>query len=161
MLRNKPRQRTLTGVPNEAEGFTPCPETDAEWDNLAIESLFSLETMAKKCQLSTRQLRRRSMSSRRGNPSSWMSPLRMVQAAAMVLKKLRTKEIADGLGFKNSSDFCRAFKVFYKVCPKEFYRLYRVAKPAIGPKDRTCPFMEILGCCPVGIPERSRESFAP
>jgi AraC-like DNA-binding protein len=133
-------QRTLN---SQTEEFVPCPETLAEWDKLAIDRLFSVEIMAKKCHLSTRQLRRRSVASRGASPSSWMRALRMQQAAVLLLKNLRTKEIAGQLGFKNPSGFCRAFKVFYKLCPKEFYRLHRPRERGVAAQAPVWPVIEI------------------
>ena len=100
--------------------------------------------MAKKCQVTSRQLRRDSVTSRGMNPSAWMDPLRMREGVILVLKQIRTKEIADKLGYLPSG-FCHAFKAVFKCTTKEFYKRHRQANKKPDGREE-CPLKLLFHC---------------
>src|SRR5260221_9166058 len=131
-----------TSFPKEIlrkQSVMTTPQTNEDWEKLAISDRFDLAKMAKNCGRSVRQLRRDSLKALHLSPSAWMSPLRMRYAESLVAANGRTKEIAYLLGYKNPSDFCHAFRTAHKVSPKEFFRLLPRQDGSMSAKDNKCP----------------------
>ena len=105
-----------------------------EWENLAGEAHYRAETLAKLCQLSTRQLQRRFRIRVGKSPQAWLDDRRIAAAGQMLLSGKPVKAVAYDLGFKQVSHFCRMFKLRNKMTPLQFVVVTResIGNVAVG-----------------------------
>jgi AraC-like DNA-binding protein len=97
-----------------------CPNNFQQWLELAEKSAYQATLLAKKFDVSPRQLRRYTQASFGRSPQDWLNEQRLVRAAKM-LKRMRTvKTVASQLGFKQLSHFSREFKLQYGVPPTKY-----------------------------------------
>jgi transcriptional regulator GlxA family with amidase domain len=91
-----------------------------DWERLASEAHYDAKTFARLCNLSIRQLERRFHREIGRTPQSWLDELRLRVAEDLLLAGRPVKSVAYDLGFKQSSHFCRRFKLHYSLTPSQF-----------------------------------------
>jgi AraC family transcriptional regulator len=91
-----------------------------EIDQLAIQAQFDVKVLAKLCQLSVRQLERNFRSQLGRTPQDWLNEQRLMAAKRLLRSGEQVKTVASSLGFKQSSHFCRHFKLHSHMTPSEF-----------------------------------------
>lgn len=97
--------------------------TEQELERLAAEVRYNVKALAAALNISTRQLQREMQRRFGGPPQAWLKQRRIEAAGQLLLSKRSVKMVAGELGFKQSSHFCRQFKVFTLMTPSEFVRL--------------------------------------
>ena len=90
------------------------------WEELAETAHFEARKLAKLCRLSRRQLEREFRRCLGRTPQAWLNERRLVTARQLLLSGLSIKAVAIELGFKQTSHFCRQFKLLNCVTPSQF-----------------------------------------
>lgn len=93
-----------------------------DWPTRARSARYSCATLAGKCCVSDRHLRRYILQEFGRTPHDLLSQLRLWDAARLLCEGNRIKEVTFDLGFDNSANFCRAFKEYHGCTPSEFVR---------------------------------------
>lgn len=91
-----------------------------EIDHLAAKARFDVKVLAELCQLSVRQLERNFRNQLGRTPRDWLNEQRLTAAKRMLRSGDQVKKVASNLGFKQSSHFCRQFKLYHNMTPSEF-----------------------------------------
>lgn len=91
-----------------------------EWEKLASISHYDVRELAKLCQLSVRQLERDFRRQYACTPRNWLNEQRLKIAGQLLLSGRSIKVVASELGFKQTSHFCRHFKLRHKQTPTQF-----------------------------------------
>jgi len=94
--------------------------TDWNWEDLARIAHYDANELAKLCEISTRQLQRHFRRRFHSTPQNWLNERRLLAAQDLLLSGDSVKKVALDLGFKQSSHFCRQFKIRNKVTPSQF-----------------------------------------
>jgi transcriptional regulator GlxA family with amidase domain len=89
-------------------------------EDLAAQAHFNAKELAKLCKLSVRQLQRDFRRQKDCTPQSWLNGQRLMVAQKMLQSGEPVKNVALNLGFKQSSHFCRQFKMHHNVTPAKF-----------------------------------------
>jgi AraC-like DNA-binding protein len=103
-----------------------------EWEELARAAGFRCSELARLCRLSTRQLRRQIRRQFGRSPQDWLNEHRIIAAQQLLLNGHLVKTVALELGFKQTSHFCRQFKLLRRMTPSEFVSLQSKHRPPIG-----------------------------
>lgn len=90
------------------------------WVALTSEARYSALELAKRCNLSERQLQRDFRRELGYSPQEWLDEQRMIAAQQLLLSGHSVKEVSFELGFRQVSHFCRKFKALTRMTPKEF-----------------------------------------
>jgi AraC-like DNA-binding protein len=90
------------------------------WEELAVAANYDARVMASLCQISERQLQRRIKRVLDRSPREWLNEQRILSARQLLLDGLSVKQTAAELGYKQTSHFCRQFKLFTRQTPSEF-----------------------------------------
>lgn len=91
-----------------------------DWERLAVVARFDAKELAKLCNLSVRQLERDFRRHLGRTPQNWLNELRLRFAEALLLNGQPVKRVAYTLGFKQTSHFCRRFKLHRNLTPSQF-----------------------------------------
>lgn len=86
---------------------------------LAADSAYNVNEMAKRFDITVRQLQRKFKKSLGRTPQDWLNEERMKAAYRLLQDSESVKEVAFELGFKQVSHFCRAVKNRYGKTPTE------------------------------------------
>lgn len=89
-------------------------------EDLAKESNYDANQLARLCGISTRHLQRHFRKYFRRSPQNWLDECRMIEAQKLLIQGESVKKVAIDLGFKHPSHFCHQFKRRYKVTPTQF-----------------------------------------
>ena len=89
-------------------------------EDLAAQAGFDAKELAKLCKLSVRQLQRDFRRQKGCTPQNWLNHLRLMAAERMLQSGEPVKKVAFNLGFKQSSHFCRQFKMYHNLTPAQF-----------------------------------------
>ena len=89
-------------------------------EELAAKANYDSRALAKLCNLSTRQLQREFRRCFGLSPQQWLDEQRLNAAGPLLLSGEPVKKVAYDLGFKQTSHFCRKFKVQHRMTPSEF-----------------------------------------
>ena len=81
-----------------------------DWAELAAEVNYDAVAFAETCGVSVRTLERAFQEKLRITPQRWLDLLRDFEADTLKHAGLRTKEIADWMGYKSSSHLCHKLK---------------------------------------------------
>jgi AraC family transcriptional regulator len=90
------------------------------WDELAKASGYNARKLASLCSISLRQLEREFKRIFNRPPQKWLDRQRIETAKQMLMDGQSIKAVAFDLGYKQSSHFCRQFKITYRMTPSEF-----------------------------------------
>ncbi len=82
------------------------------WEELASRAHFNAKDLAALCTISVRQLERMFRSELRRSPQDWLNERRIIAAQQLLLSGKLVKVVALELHFKQTSHFCRHFKLF-------------------------------------------------
>ena len=88
-----------------------------QWPKLAQEAKWSASALAKMCGFSKDTLRRYFLKQTNKTPRVWLAEQRQHQAIELLRDGSTVKETATCLGYKQQTNFTRAFKEFWGVCP--------------------------------------------
>jgi|GEM_PF-743736 len=91
---------------------------------------FSAHQLALRFGISPRQLERIFETEFHCSPKAWLREKQMKFARALILRAEPVKAVAFQLGFKQPSNFCAAFKLYYRASPSEFAEKRGVAAHA-------------------------------
>ena|ERR1700744_3487031 len=91
------------------------------WEGLAPMAHYDAKELAKLCRLSVRQLQRDFQQSYACTPQKWLNEQRIKAAQQLLLSGKSIKIVAHELGFKQTSHFCRQFKVYRQLTPSQFF----------------------------------------
>lgn len=97
--------------------------TDAKWVTMARLAGYDATALANKMQISRRQLERYTSALFMQSPQRWLNEQRMTDAATMLKKQLRIKNVAFSVGFKQLAHFSREFKNHHGLSPRAFLKL--------------------------------------
>jgi AraC-like DNA-binding protein len=87
---------------------------------LAMHCHYNGAVLARHCGVSARTLQRRFRGAFNGTPQAWLNRQRKLEAERRARLDQRTKEIAQSLGYKQTSHFCRHFKADHGMSVKEW-----------------------------------------
>ncbi len=90
------------------------------WAMLACECDFNASRMARRCGMSSRQLRRYCQSIFSKGTQEWLNEQRLIAAGYLLKRTGSVKAVSMELGFKQISHFSRQFKEHYGIPPTEF-----------------------------------------
>jgi transcriptional regulator GlxA family with amidase domain len=90
------------------------------WGQLVIAARYDCKELAKLNKMSIRQLQRIFRNELRRTPQDWMNEQRILAAQQLLRTGDPVKKVALELGFKQSSHFCRQFKLVTGVTPSQF-----------------------------------------
>ena len=90
------------------------------WEQLAGTARYDAKELAKLCNLSVRQLERDFRHNLERSPQNWLNEQRIKAAQQLLLSGQPVKVVAFELGFKQSSHFCRQFKLQNHLTPSQF-----------------------------------------
>lgn len=96
------------------------PVVKEEWCELAEASSYNSRKLAALLGYSTRQLQREVKRQFGQTPQNLLDESRLRIAGQMLLLKRPVKVVAIELGYKQTSHFCRQFKVWYGATPSQF-----------------------------------------
>jgi transcriptional regulator GlxA family with amidase domain len=91
-----------------------------DWEELAAAAKYRASQLARRCQISDRQLRRFFLEKFGVTPQDWISQLRLRKAPLLISTGQSIKVTAFELGFKQPSHFCREFKRVYGSSPRTY-----------------------------------------
>ena len=89
-------------------------------EDLATRAHFDAKELAKLCKLSVRQLQRDFRRQKGCTPQNWLNGQRLMVAQRLLQSGEPVKKVALDLGFKQSSHFCRQFKMRHNLTPAQF-----------------------------------------
>ncbi len=96
------------------------------WPALAHEHQYRVTRLASAVGVDPRTLERWFQERLGLCPEAAMEKYRLVRALQLLQeRKLSIKEISDDLGYSDTSTFCRAFKKWVAITPKNFQELFR------------------------------------
>ena len=90
------------------------------WEGLAKAARFNNRELARMCRISVRQLQRDFRRCIGRTPQEWLDEQRMIAAQRLLKLGLSVKAVAIELGFKQTSHFCRQFKLLNGMTPSNF-----------------------------------------
>jgi AraC-like DNA-binding protein len=88
------------------------------WEQFAAQSGYCLEEMARKCRMSSRQLRRYFQEHHGVPPKQWLDELRARAAVEQLARGDLVKTVSADLHYKQPSNFVRLFKRLKGTTPK-------------------------------------------
>ena len=88
--------------------------------NLAAQAHFDAKELARLCKLSVRQLQRDFRRQKGCTPQNWLNKQRLMAAQRLLQSGEPVKNVAFNLGYKQSSHFCRQFKMYHNMTPAQF-----------------------------------------
>jgi AraC-like DNA-binding protein len=94
-----------------------------DWEQLAPLARFDAGELAGLCGISLRQLQRDFQRQLAQAPQEWLNEQRLKTATRMLLTGQPVKVVAWELGYKQPSHFCRQFKDYHQLTPKQFVAL--------------------------------------
>ena len=89
------------------------------WPELARQANWSATALARHCGVSKDTLRRHLHQHTGKATGNWLAELRQHQAMELLRDGSTVKETAACLGYAHQTNFTRAFKAFWGVCPKQ------------------------------------------
>jgi AraC-like DNA-binding protein len=95
------------------------------WRELARKANYHAASLAKLCRVSTRTLRRFFREYRRMSLRAWLGNQICDQAKQLIRQGERIKEVARDLGYNQTPQFCRHFKVTLGISPKAWRKTLR------------------------------------
>jgi AraC-like DNA-binding protein len=90
-----------------------------DWESLANACQYSPASLAKRRDVSVRQLERFFQGKFGKTPRSWMHEVRLRRALELLKDGAAAKEVAYLLAYRDGAHFCNAFKRYYKITPSE------------------------------------------
>src|SRR6476620_5857038 len=93
------------------------------WESLATAAGYNANSLASLCHVSVRQLQRQFRRTLGRTPQDWLDERRLAAAEILLRRGYQVKRVAFDLGFKQSSHFCRQFKIQTQLTPSEFATL--------------------------------------
>lgn len=91
-----------------------------KWKHLARDSQFNHRNLSKLLQISPRQLQRYTQEYFGSSTQAWLDVQRLKLAAELLAENHSVKSTGLTLGYKQSSHFCRQFRLYYGLPPGEF-----------------------------------------
>lgn len=99
-----------------------------EWKQLAVESDYGTQKLAKLLGLSLRQVERIIRRQFDTTPRTWLAETRLVEAGKLLRQGNKVMQVASDLRYKQASHFCRQFKEFHGVRPAQFISTKRKSR---------------------------------
>jgi AraC-like DNA-binding protein len=90
-----------------------------DWKRAARNSGYCIETLARRMDVTLRQLERYFKSCHGTCPKLWCNALRMKEAERLLHRGFLVKQVAQRLGYKHPHHFARAFKNWKGISPSE------------------------------------------
>ncbi|MCW5555109.1 MAG: helix-turn-helix transcriptional regulator [Verrucomicrobiae bacterium] len=90
-----------------------------DWENLAEASRYSTRELAKRCNVTSRQLERYFLGTKGMPPRQWLTELRQRRALELMAAHSSVKAAAWRLGYRQAAHFSREFKRYHGVCATE------------------------------------------
>lgn len=90
------------------------------WERLAAQCDYRVDEMARRCQVSTRQLERHFLAVFKTTPKRWIDEVKAHAALQEMMRGESVKATATGLKFKHASSFTRFFKRVKGATPTKF-----------------------------------------
>jgi AraC-like DNA-binding protein len=94
-----------------------------DWPARARRAQYNAAMLAKECGVRRRALERFFHKTLTMPPQQWLDQMRQIEAEELAQTEKRTKEIADLLGYKQPSHFCRHFKRAHGMSVKLWKKL--------------------------------------
>ena len=118
----------------------PADERRQWWRSLAATAGYQPGRLASLCQVSVRQLERYFDRDFGASPKDWLQRQRMKAANTLLKSAGSIKEVAYQLGFKHTSQFCRAYKKHSGITATEYLsRGSNFPTPLTDPPNLTEP----------------------
>jgi AraC-like DNA-binding protein len=95
-----------------------------DWVLSAREARFQASRLAVMKRVSVRQLERLFEEIFNCCPQHWLNEVRFLQAALLLIKGHRVKEVAASLSFPHVAHFSNRFKEFFGCTPSDFVRIH-------------------------------------
>jgi transcriptional regulator GlxA family with amidase domain len=105
-------------------------KSEGEWGEMAQKARYSATELARLCNLSNRQLQREFHRQLGQSPQHWLDEQRLRAAKNLLLSGQLVKQVAAQLGFRQTSHFCRQFKLQNHMTPSEFINTSCAALPS-------------------------------
>jgi AraC-like DNA-binding protein len=87
------------------------------WPKLACEAKWSVSALANRCGVSVRTLERYFFKQMDKSPKAWLAEQRQRRAVELLHYGSSIKETASCLGYKQSTNFTRKYKIYWGCCP--------------------------------------------
>ena len=95
-------------------------ECQGEWDRLAADSVYNSRKLAHLKGVTPRQLQRIFRTQFGRSPQEWLNEQRVLAAQGLLRIGAPIKKVSIDLGFKQTSHFCRQFKIMNGLTPTQF-----------------------------------------
>jgi AraC family transcriptional activator of mtrCDE len=100
-------------------GMTNKLQNIHNWAELARQAKWSVTALAKLCEVSKDTLQRHLHQHTGQAAGHWLAELRQHQAIELLRDGSNIQETSICLGYKHQTNFTRAFKAYWGVCPKQ------------------------------------------
>jgi AraC-like DNA-binding protein len=101
------------------------------WARMARLTGYKEKIIARKCNITVRQLQRIFKRDLGFGPEEWLTQLRLLDARYLLQESRQIKGVVADLGFKQESHFFRKFKEAYGTTPSHFLRVRSRADVAV------------------------------
>jgi AraC-like DNA-binding protein len=95
-------------------------DSEGAWQDMASKARYNAANLARIYGVSKRQLEREFQKQLGYSPQSWLDRQRILASKQLLLSGRLIKQVASELGFKQTSHFCRQFKIHNQMTPSEF-----------------------------------------
>lgn len=95
-------------------------EHQGQWDRLAADSVYNSRKLARLKGVTPRQLQRIFQTQFGRSPQQWLNEQRVLAAKGLLRIGAPIKKVSNDLGFKQTSHFCRQFKIMNGLTPTQF-----------------------------------------
>jgi transcriptional regulator GlxA family with amidase domain len=107
-----------------------------DWKSLARAARYRSKPFARLTKLSSRQVERFFAEYIGTSPQDWLDELQMEKAEELLKNGMPVKVVAEEVGFKNPTHFCRKYRQFRGQSPMSFLLAQNNVQSIEGPKLR-------------------------
>jgi len=105
------------------------------WPERAQAAKWCAVTLAENCGVTLRQLQREFRQQFARTLQDWLDEQRLQAAPSMLRAGMQVKLVGAELGYKQTSHFCRQFKIYHQMTPMQFVALEGASLGKMPPKS--------------------------